>query len=140
MGEQHPAKQVVLDIFEALNAGDIQRFRSLITPDYVDHGPAGDTDADGVLGFFVGFVGAFPDLRMDVRDVIAEGDLAAWRVVMTGTHQGDFNGIPATGRRIEMDVINMGRMRDGKAAEHWAPLDRLQILEQLGVAPAPATT
>lgn len=87
---------------------------------------------------------AFPDNRHEVQDIFAEGDRVMARVTLTGTHEGEFMGIPPTGRRIEVNEIHVYRLRDGKAVEHRVGRDDLGALRQLGViadavpAPGPA--
>jgi predicted ester cyclase len=78
---------------------------------------------------------AFPDFRMNVEDMIVEGDRGVVRAKLTGTHQGEFMGIPATGRSINLTVIDIVRVSDGKAAEHWGAMDSGAMMEQLGAAP-----
>lgn len=84
---------------------------------------------------------AFPDNRHEVQDVFAEGDQVMARVKLTGTHEGEFMGIPPTGRRIEVNEIHVYRLRDGKAVEHRVGRDDLDAMRQLGViadaVPAP---
>lgn len=84
---------------------------------------------------------AFPDNRHEVQDVFAEGDQVMARVKLTGTHEGEFMGIPPTGRRIEVNEIHVYRLRDGKAVEHRVGRDDLGAMRQLGViadaVPAP---
>src|SRR5437764_11463886 len=81
---------------------------------------------------------AFPDARLELGELIAEGDLVAgpWRA--TGTHQGELMGIPATGKPISITGMGMDRVVDGKIVESWANWDALGMLGQIGVAPAPA--
>ena len=129
--------------YEFVNAGDVEGFAALLSDDLVEHEetPGFPPTKDGVKQFFVAFRAAFPDLRMDVEDVIASGDKAVARVRMTGTHQGEFMGIPATGRSIDvqtMDIVRFGD--DGTCLEHWGVTDTMTMMQQLGVVPegAPA--
>jgi predicted ester cyclase len=81
---------------------------------------------------------AFPDLRMEAEDVLVSGDKAVARVRATGTHQGEFIGMPATGKRIEVPVIDIMRFGDdGLVHEHWGLFDSLGMMQQLGAIPAP---
>lgn len=132
-----PILRAVYD--EALNKGNIDAVDAVFDPEYVDHGPFGDSPG---LAAFKEFVRqwrqAFPDVHSTYSDVIQDGDRAAWRSTMTGTHLGDLPGIPATGKRVSLESIDMGTARDGRAYEHWAAMDRLALLEQLGVIPAGA--
>jgi predicted ester cyclase len=83
------------------------------------------------------FYAAFPDIHFRVDDLLAEGDLVAARVTVTGTHQGEFMGIPATGRSVEVDVMDFVSYRDGKGTAHWGVSDMVSLLQQLGVMPPP---
>ena len=82
---------------------------------------------------------AFPDLRMEAEDVIASGDKVVARVRATATHQGEFMGRPSTGKRLDVQVIDIRRFgEDGLVQEHWGLFDALGMMQQLGAIPAPA--
>jgi predicted ester cyclase len=81
------------------------------------------------------WLSAVPDVHCEVTNLVAEGDTAGWVVHTTGTHTGDGLGFPATGRRIDTLSANVGRMRDGRAIEHWSEQGMLATLIQLGVVP-----
>lgn len=76
---------------------------------------------------------AFPDNRHEIEEVLAEGDTVVLRCTLTGTHRGEFMGIPPTGRRIEVNEIHIYRMREGKAVEHRVGRDDVGAMRQLGV-------
>ena len=79
---------------------------------------------------------AFPDLRMDPEDVLASGDKVVARVRATGTHQGEFMGMPSTGKSIDVQLIDILRFDDdGLAREHWGVVDLMAMMQQLGVVP-----
>lgn len=82
------------------------------------------------------FQNAFPDMKGAVEDVVAEGNKVAVRFSGTGTHQGEFFGIPPTGKPIKSTGINIFRIEDGKIVEHWNNADDLGVLQQLGVIPS----
>lgn len=84
--------------------------------------------------------GAFPDLRVIEADSLREGDRAAFRWVMVGTHQGELLGVAPTGRRIEAMGMDIVRLSDGEIAEHWGEFDAIGLLRQLGLLPAPGRT
>lgn len=86
------------------------------------------------------FEAAFPLYELIAEDMIAEGDRVAVRATVRGTHQGEFSGIPATGRRVEIPVFLIYRLEDGLIVEHWIQADVLGLLQQLGALPAPNTT
>jgi steroid delta-isomerase-like uncharacterized protein len=74
-----------------------------------------------------------PDWHTEINDLIAEGDQVVARITMTGTHTGDFWGIPATGKRVEFTGIYIVRIAEGKIVEHWGEEDGVSLLQQLGV-------
>ena len=121
---------------EAVNKGNLDAVDGVFDAEYTDHGPFGDSTG---LESFKAMIGqwrqAFPDVHATYSDVIQVGDRAAWRSTLTGTHLGDLPGIPATGKRVELYALDMGTARDGRAVEHWTVMDRLALLEQLGVVP-----
>jgi steroid delta-isomerase-like uncharacterized protein len=129
--------------YEHVNAGDVEGFAALMSDDMVEHEetPGFPPTKEGVKQFFTAFLAAFPDLRMDVEDLIASGDKAVARVNVTGTHQGEFMGIPPTGKPIDVQTIDIVRFGDdGIGVEHWGVTDTMAMMQQLGVVPegAPA--
>jgi steroid delta-isomerase-like uncharacterized protein len=99
----------------------------------------GSQSAEQAKQFFGMVHQAFPDLHAEVHDVIAEGELVAARVTYTGTHQGEFVGIPATGKKTTISGVDFFRMQDGRQAEHWGGPDMFSFLVQAGVMPGPGT-
>ena len=87
--------------YERINAGDIAGFGELMADDFVEHegGPGLPPTKEGTLEFFRILRSAFPDLHMDVEDLLASGDKTVARVRGTGTHQGEFMGVAPTGKR-----------------------------------------
>lgn len=105
-------------------------------PQLLDHDPTNSThDREGVRQFTIALRTAFPDVLCTVNDIVAEGDKVAARFPLWGTHRGEFMGVPATGRRIEMSGIDIVRFEAGKAAEHWGEFDQVGMFQQLGVVP-----
>jgi predicted ester cyclase len=80
---------------------------------------------------------AFPDLRFEIEELVAEGDVVAGRLTMSGTHEGPLMGIPPTGRAVRQDHMHFVRFEGGKAVEHWGVRDELGMMRQLGVVPEP---
>lgn len=129
-------KRVLRRLFdEVINGHNLDVIDELFAPDYVNRGPfpaaAAVPDLPALSRFFAANPEAFPDMRVELKDVIAEGDLVAYRAVVTGTHCGEFAGISPTGRRVEATEINFSRFRDGKMVEHWAVMDEATLLRQL---------
>ncbi len=85
-------------------------------------------------------LGAFPDFHLIIRDQIAEGDKVVTRVTFHGTHQGQFNGIAATGRRVTWPGMAMDRIADGKVVEMWHVQSTAGLLQQIdAAAPTPSS-
>ena len=124
--------------YDLINAGDIDGAGELLADDLVEHEetPGLEPTKEGVKAAFREFRGAFPDMRINAEDVIAGGDRVVVRGRWTGTHQGPFMGMPATGKRIEVPFIDIMRMGDdGLGHEHWGVLDSLAMMQQLGAVP-----
>ena len=118
------------------NSGDTEGMMRCWSPDLVHHGRGGAMDREAVQALMGGFMEAFAGLHFEVEQLVAEGDLVAARMVATATHQRDFMGLPATGRRIRVIVMGQVRMRDGRIVEHWNVMDELHFMQQLGLASA----
>ncbi len=124
--------------YELLNAGNIEGFGDLLTDDFVEHEelPGLAQGKEGVLELFRMYRVAFPDLRMEAEDVIAAGDKAVARVTATATQAGEFMGMPASGKAVEIQLIDIMRFDDaGMVCEHWGVMDMLSMLQQLGALP-----
>ena len=124
--------------YDLISAGDIEGFGDLLADDFVEHEelPGLEPSKEGVIAFFHMWRAAFPDMRMDVQDVVASGDKVAFRVRATGTHEGEFMGIPATGKRVDVQLVDFIRFGDdGLAHEHWGIFDTMAMMQQLGVVP-----
>jgi steroid delta-isomerase-like uncharacterized protein len=119
---------------EVINGRNLDVIDELQTPDGMDH-TFGSQGVDASKQFFAMLHSAFPDLHVEVHDLIAEGDLVAARVTYTGTQQGQFVGIPPTGRHATTAGIDFFRLRDGKQSDHWGGPDLASLLQQLGVIP-----
>lgn len=125
--------------YERINAGDLDGFGELVADDYVEHqgGLGFPPTKEGMLEFFRSLLTAFPDFHMNVEDLVASGDKTVARVRATATHQGEFMGVPPTGKRVEVELIDIMRFDDaGLVCEHWGVADMLALMQQLGVVPA----
>jgi steroid delta-isomerase-like uncharacterized protein len=125
--------------YEGISAGDLAGFGELVADDFVEHDevPGVPPTKQGTLDYFRMLLTAFPDMRMDVEDLIANEDKTVARVKATATHQGEFMGVPPTGNRVEVQLIDIMRFNDaGLVCEHWGVVDMLSLMQQLGVVPA----
>lgn len=119
---------------EMLNAHDLQGALTVIAEDVVDHNPA--SPAPGRKGFEIlhGMImpTAFPDMRVEIEDLIAADDRVVTRVRMQGTNQGPFMGIPPSNAKVSATGMEIYRLVDGIIVEHWAQFDLMGIMRQLG--------
>ena len=125
-------------LFAALNAGDIDGFGAMLADDFVEHEetPGLEPTKDGVMEFFRMYRAAFPNLLMEPQDVLVSGDKVTIRTRATGTQQGEFMGMPASGKDVDVQLIDIIRFDDnGLAAEHWGVVDMVTMLQQLGAIP-----
>ncbi len=131
-------KAVLRRWIEAYNERDLETEASLLSPDYVAHVPAAPGPLEGLEAWrqFTGaFAQAFPDIRLTVEDIFSEGEMVAARVAFRGTHRGEFQGVPPTGKEVAFTSIEVNRVVEGKVEEHWVELDLLGLMQQLGAIP-----
>ena len=128
-------------IDEVINRHDLDRaLTELVVEDFVEHnplpgqGPGRAGLADVLAGMFAGF----PDLRWDIQETVVEADRVATFSIWTGTHLGEFLGVPATGRSVQVEAWTLDRYRDGQLTESRIIMDVAGLLTQLGAIPAPA--
>lgn len=129
-------------LYELISAGDIDGFGNCVADDFVEHEemPGLEPSKEGVKQLFHMYRAAFPDLRMEAEDVFASGNKVVARVRATGTHRGEFMGMPATGRSVDVQLIDIIRFGDdGLAHEHWGVFDALKMMQQLGAIPEAGT-
>lgn len=131
-------KQIIRRGYEALNRRDRELFRELHTEDVLLHETEGDIRGiDAVMEHLWTFVEAFPNLDIEIEEIISEGDQVAARHTSTGTHEGELMGIEPTGSPVEVSALMMFRFEDGKVAEIWFHDDRVSMLRQIGALDAP---
>ncbi len=126
-------------MFECVGAGDVDGFVSHLSDDFVEHEVAPGTEPTkaGTKQLFTMLVAGFPDLRFDAEDVLESGDKVVTRARVTGTNKGDFMGIPASGKSIDIQAIDIVRFGDdGLAHEHWGVMDIMAMMQQIGAIPS----
>lgn len=124
---------------EVWNRGDLAVVDELVGDDYVGH-PSDVRGTEGYKEFFAELRRAFPDIQFAIEDQIAEGDKVVARWTAHGTHQGEYFGVPPTGKPGVITGIEVLRFADGKAVECWGEVDQLSLLQQLGVVSSPGDT
>jgi steroid delta-isomerase-like uncharacterized protein len=124
----------------AIESGDFQAFEDIFAPGAIDHDPAPDQvpGPEGFRQFFTSLRTAFPDLKVSVEKMIADGEYIALAYTITGTHQGRFLGFAPTGKRMQARGVEIGKFAHGQLIERWGSSDQLGILQQLGLVPAPS--
>src|SRR5579859_5770455 len=114
----------------------LEAYRELVSPDFINHAaPPGKQGYSDTLQFFQQVLWpALPDVRPEVIEQIGEGDRVVSRKVLHATLQQDFMGIPATNSAVQIKVIDIFRITDGKLMEHWGMIDMHDLMSQVGNA------
>jgi len=128
-------KQLVRRYQEIYNSNNLDELGAVmsfdvLTPKIMPDMPSG---LEGAKAVHQKTLLGMPDFRTEIQELIAEGDKVVARVVMTGTHTGNFYGIPATGKRVEFTGVFIVRIADEKIVEHWGEEDSYGLLLQLGM-------
>ena len=125
---------------EVFNQGNTSLVDELFVPDFVEHEelpPGTPPGIDAVKTLPIVFRSAFPDFQITIDDVIAEGEKVVVRSTWSGTHEGEFMGIPPSGKSVSFGVYDTIRIAGGKVVEHWGQMDNMSLMQQLEVIPAP---
>lgn len=134
-------KELIRRSVEAVwNGRNVDAVDDIVARDFIVHAPTPDKEIRGPEGIrqqFGMLRAAFPDLEFKIEDQVAEGDRVVTRWTATGTHQGEFQGIPPTGNRVQINGVDIDRIADGKVIECWMNMDELGLMQQLGAVPEP---
>lgn len=123
-------------IEEAVNKGNLAVVDEILAPDYVYHRSLGDVKGpEGLKQFFTMLRTAFPDINATIEDMVAEGDMVAYRFILKGTFTGEMMGIPPTGKSMALPEAHFVRFEDGKEVEEFPYIDSLTLYQQLGISP-----
>jgi len=135
------AASIARESIEAWNRRDWARWRELLHPQYTYTGGDGQLQKGPEAGLAISqmWATAFPDGRIDVQSIHTAGNVAIVEFTGRGTHRGDLMGITPTGRQVTLPICNVIEVRDGKIYAEREYMDMLHMMQQLGVAPAPAT-
>ena len=131
-------EKLAREVIEAFHTGDIERIGSLVTEDFVDHG-APPWAPQGRAGYLqiMGFLKNVMQIRYEIHEVVADGDLVAARATVHGVHNSGHLGFAPTGKPYAMPTMHMYRASGGLLAEHWGVRDELSVLWQVGALPTP---
>jgi len=124
---------------EVFNEGNLHVIDELLAEDFVEHEefPGLTPDREGVKQFFAMFRAAFPDVTCEVEHIVGEGVFIVAHARCHGTHQGDWMGVPASGRPINVHLFDLVRFIDGRATAHWGAFDGLTLMQQIGAIEPP---
>ena len=131
------AAALAAEMIEKVNTRDIEGFREMLHPDFT-YQEAGGPVQKGVeigVGVVESFTTAFPDLKLTITNQYTDGDVSVVEFTATGTHQGELDGIPATGKAVTVQVVDVVSVRDGKIVGEREYYDQLSLMQQLGVIP-----
>lgn len=130
-------KHIVRRYQEIYNSNNLDALHEVVKEDFLTPRmlPGMPPGLEGAKQLHQATLLGMPDWRTDIEDLIAEGNKVVARITITGTHTGDFFGIPATGRKIRISGIYIARIANGKIVEHWGEEDSLGLMQQLGAIP-----
>jgi len=130
-------KEIQQKFGEAINTGKLENLKDLVADDVKDHDPAPNQGPgpQGYIDFFTMMRNAFPDMKVEVEQLVADEDNVAFAYTLTGTHKGDFMGVAGTGKSIKARGMQISRFENGKMVERWGSSDELGILKQIGANP-----
>ncbi|WUT01570.1 ester cyclase (plasmid) [Streptomyces sp. NBC_00708] len=126
-------RALIQSFVDMINDHDISRMSEHTAAGHIDHNPVVEDGIEANTEFWKQIFAAFPDIRIAVHDVISDGDRVSGRFEYSGTHQGAFFGVEATGRTLTFQSIDIWRVENGLLAEHWDQLDMGGMFHQLGV-------
>jgi steroid delta-isomerase-like uncharacterized protein len=130
-------KAIVRQYFqEVVREGRTDLLEELLAENFELHGTDLEPGLEALKQWYTMFAEAFPDQQLTIDDMIAEGDKVVVRITLNGTHLGEMEGIPATGKPVTQPSIIIYRLANGKIVEGWFASDNLSLMQQLGVVPA----
>lgn len=132
-------KTVVRQLFDAVNAGDVDRMLSLVAEDITVHTPISGVESgrEGFRQFMSVYLSAFPEQRVELHDLVAERDQVLARHTHHVRHGGEFAGMPPSGKQAIVHGLELYRVNNGQIAEMWHHDDLLGLMQQLRAVPAP---
>jgi steroid delta-isomerase-like uncharacterized protein len=133
-------KSIVLQMYQSFDDGNLEAVQEFLASDFIAHVPGATEPLNReafVQSVLKVFRSAFPDGIHKFEDVIAEGDKVVTRGIFSGTHRGELQGLPPTGKQITVPFFHLDRIVDGKLVEHWGQSDLLSLMQQVGIIPIP---
>jgi predicted ester cyclase len=132
-------RAVIIKLYQTFDRGEFEDVKCMLSANFAAHlvGMAATLNRDEFTEFGIKFKQAFPDGCHHFDRPICDGDKVVTSGKFTGTHLGDFQGLPATGRSISIAVMHIDRIKDGQVIEHWGQGDQAGMMQQLGIVPLP---
>jgi steroid delta-isomerase-like uncharacterized protein len=132
-------KVLVKKAYDWFNSKSWDSLATIIAADYIEHNPdqGQKPGFDGLKAQFQQYYATFPDMKMEMKDITAEGDRVMTRVVITGTMTGKMGDVPSNGKKMDVDMLEELRIKDGKMVERWGVFDAMKMMTQLGMMPPP---
>ena len=134
MGDQHN-ERIVRELYERGVEGDYERFGEVIAPSYVLH-PDEIRDTEGLREMIEGYKAGLSNLQVSIEHQFSAGDWVATRFTLTGRHDGDLLGLPASGAEVAVTGLAVSRCSDGRIEEEWELIDAPGLMAQIGAAGA----
>ncbi len=132
-------KKLVQRLFdEGMSLKNLNVADEILDASYTNSNFPGAVGPEGFKQVMTGFLTAFPNMKLHVEEIIAEGNTVATRGYFTGTHDGDFMGIPASGKNVKTNYMDFFHFANGKCVENWVQMDMVGLMQQIGAMPEPA--
>lgn len=134
-------KAGIKKVYDAFNTGNIEGLENYVADNFVEHTPDPNVKATGLEGLketISTYRASFPDLKMSILSLVAEGDLIVAHFNMKGTNTGPMGGMPATNKSVDFDGVDIVKVVDGKATDHWGYIDQMKFMMQMGMMHDPA--
>ncbi len=133
-------KTIIKKLFEqVMNERRLDLTSEIIAPGFVNHGIANAKPGPEGFREVIGqFLEGYPDMKINLQQVISEGDTVATMGTWTGTNSGSFMGMPATGKKVQVGFADFWKIKDGKCIENWVQMDIAGLMQQTGMMPATA--
>lgn len=133
MSTEENKKVVIRFNKEFFESGNTAITKELLADSFINHTAPPDSpkDASIMIQFITGFHKGFSNISVQINEVLAEGDKVSLRKTITATHTGDFMGKKASGKKVEMNVIEIDILKNGKITDHWSKNDFMQVVQGL---------
>ena len=132
-------KNIISRLWDVWNSRDLDKLGDLISDNHLNHDPNNPDDLLGVDGYrdlITMYTTLIPDLKFDIQEMIADGDVVCSRWIARGTHSGEGFGLAPTNATVQRGGISWQRVQDGKIVETWVERDGLGLAKDIGMVPS----